>query len=904
MKQLDSITNDLLALPAGAASGSRPAGWLLWRALLLGLVLAFGAARPAQAGHFRYGSLTWRTIATDPSKQTVQFKVSQSWRRSFSAFENVTVGSTVLTDVLDFGDGSTADIVLTVTSVDVAGDSFYGEAAITHTYAAAGNYRAFFTNCCRLSTLANNANGSWFVNSLVNAGTGNNSPVSTVAPMVNLATGQNPASFLLPVSDPDGDAVTFALATVADFSGNPFQNAPTLAVDARTGRVTFNTAIMAVGQLYNAVIKVSDGQTSILVDFIISITATSTAPVFDYSLTPPNGFVYRLAPGQPLTFGVRATDSDPGDQVRLQAFGLPLGAGTAPALPTTANPVQSTFTWTPTVANLGTSIINFVAQDLAGVQASTSVTIEVTQRPVFDVPPTPAYGSVVQATPGTALSFPIQASDPDATDRVSLVSATGLPAGAGFSPALPTVAANPSRTQLSWTPAVANWGPHAVTLTARDTHGDQATHTLNFLINSAPAFTSQPGNLALVAGQPFRYNISATDPDLPYGDRLALEGPVLPAWLRLVDNGNGTATLSGTPGPADLGRHPVTLAAEDTYHHGNTYGHITQQFVLNVTAPAACAVRLTATGTNPNCLMANSGHSTLAVAGATAPLTYAWTGPNGYRSAAPSPSGLAAGTYAVTVTDANRCTATTRLTLTAPTPAVPPTVAVALSGSAVAGMPANTLFLGYGPQTATLTASGGVRYQWSPSAGLSNAGIANPVFAPTAAGTYTFTVTAFNAAGCGASASVTLRVLDARCGNNPNNPKVLICHNGHEICISPNAVPAHLAHRAQHGDYLGGCGSPPAAQPAAQPAAVLLEAFPNPLTAGSAVRLRVGATAPASVKIYNQMGYLMATLFNGVAEGGRDYLLPVKSAQWPAGLYLCHVVSQGQTRVQRLVVVK
>lgn len=898
MKQFDVTRNDLLPRPTGPAPQPRPAGGRVWRVLLLGLALAFGAARPAQAGHFRYGSLTWRTVATEPSQQTVQFKVSQSWRRSFSAFENLSVGSTVLTDVLDFGDGSTADIVLTVTAVDVAGDSFYGEAALTHTYAAAGSYRAFFTNCCRLSTLANNANGSWYVSSLVNAGTGNSSPVSTLAPMVNLATGQSPASFLLPVSDPDGDAVTFALASVADFGGNPFQNAPTLAVDARTGRVTFNTAMMAVGQLYNAVIKVSDGQTSIFVDFIISITAPSTAPVFDYSLTPPNGFVYRLAPGQPLTFGVRATDSDPGDQVRLQAFGLPVGAGTAPALPTTANPVQSTFTWTPTLANLGTSIINFVAQDLAGVQASTSVTIEVTQRPVFDVPPTPAHGSVVQAAPGTALSLPIQASDPDATDRVRLVSVAGLPAGASFAPALPTAAANPSRTQLSWTPAVANWGPHAITFTARDTHGDQATHTLNFIINSAPAFTSQPGGLALVVGQPFRYLLSATDPDLPYGDRLALAGPVLPAWLTLTDNGNGTATLSGTPGPANLGRHPVTLEAEDIYHHGNTYGHITQQFVLNVAAPAVCAVRLAAAGTNPDCLAA-SGRIALTVAGATAPITYAWTGPNGYRSAAPSPSGLAAGTYAVTVTDANRCTATTRLTLTAPAPALPPTVAIAISG-AVAGMPANTLFLGYGPPTATLTATGGVRYQWSPSAGLSNAGIATPVFAPTAAGLYTFTVTAFNAAGCGAAARVTLRVLDARCGNSPHNPKVLICHNGHEICVSPNAVPAHLAHRAQHGDYLGGCGTPLAAPPAE----VVLEAFPNPLTAGSAVHLRLSATGPASVKVYNQMGLLVATLFNGVAEGGRDYMLPVKSGQWPAGLYLCHVVSQGQTRVQRLLVTR
>ena len=42
-------------------------------------------------------------------------------------------------------------------------------------------------------------------------------------------------------------------------------------------------------------------------------------------------------------------------------------------------------------------------------------------------------------------------------------------------------------------------------------------------------------------------------------------------------------------------------------------------------------------------------------------------------------------------------------------------------------------------------------------------------------------------------------------GGGDNNPcsghKVLICHNGHEICVDTHAIPAHLA----HGDYLGEC---------------------------------------------------------------------------------------------------
>ena len=70
------------------------------------------------------------------------------------------------------------------------------------------------------------------------------------------------------------------------------------------------------------------------------------------------------------------------------------------------------------------------------------------------------------------------------------------------------------------------------------------------------------------------------------------------------------------------------------------------------------------------------------------------------------------------------------------------------------------------------------------------------------------------------------------------------------------------------------------------------------------MHFRTVATAPAQVRVYDPMGRLVATLFEGTAEGGRDYELPVNSGNWPAGLYMCHLVSQGATRTQRLEVAK
>ena len=1132
MKHLDSTTLRTAPVAQRSAASS-------WRLFWLCCLFVLGVASSANATHFRYGSITWRTVQTDATNRTVEFKVSQSWRRTF--YGAPTVGSTVNTGVLQFGDGGSASTVLVVTSVDLAADNFYGEAIIRHTYPAVGNYTAFFTGNARISTLVNNRDQSWYVSTVVNSGSGNNSPVSTLPPVVNLATNQAAASFQLPANDPDGHTLSYSLATPSDLPGVSFVNAPGLLVNATTGQVTFNTVGKAVGNLYNGIIKVSDGRTHIMVDFILQVTRSSVPPVFDYSQTPSNGFVYQLAPGQALTFNVRATDSDAGDVVRLQGIGLPPGSSMVPSLPVSGNPVASTFSWTPTLSTLGTSVINFVAQDLVGVQTTTSVTIQVSTKPVFDVPPTASNGSVFHVVPGSLISQPIQASNPDPANTVRIVNVSGLPAGAAFSPALPSPAANPTRTQLNWTPQVADWGLNTAVFTARNSTNDESQHTLKYIVNSAPSFLSapSPASLTVVAGQLFRYDIVMTDPDLPYGDELEVETPGLPSWLTLVDNHDGTGTLSGTPSIANAGNHPVTLVAADIYHHGPSYGLITQSFVINV---VPCNTQLSATGTNVSCNGKSDGSVQLAVSGGTAPFSYSWSGPNGYTSSVQNPGGLAAGTYTVTVTDANNCQETTQATLTEPVLEMPqiscssnlsvgndagacgavvaytvpqgthscrnvtttltsglpsgtqfplgtttvaytvsddagnsascsftvtvtdaeaptitapvslvvgtdatrcsasnvdlgqpvfgdnctgatvandapvvfalgtttvtwtvtdgagltatatqlvtvndltaptvatrnvtvtlvngaatvsaaqvdngsadacglrslvlsrttftcanlganavtltatdvhgnvasapatvtvvgaiptPSIAVTPSNSVYTGGVPTTLYLGYGPASATLTASGGVSYAWSPAAGLSSAIVANPVFTPTAPGAYTFTVTATNQFGCTATASVTITVVDVRCGNK--NDKVLVCHNGHEICISPNAVPAHLSGHAS--DKLGSC--PPAAARSVATAtggsANELAVYPNPTADQATVSFRSASNGNGQVTVYNTLGQRVASLYEGTVNGGQAYTFTLNGQNLATGLYECRLTINGKTESMRLVIAR
>lgn len=82
---------------------------------------------------------------------------------------------------------------------------------------------------------------------------------------------------------------------------------------------------------------------------------------------------------------------------------------------------------------------------------------------------------------------------------------------------------------------------------------------------------------------PYRYNLTATDPDLstPDKDTLTFSLVQAPGWLqgKLVDKGNGTAVLSGTPTNADVGKHTVTIEVTDA---GGLKNQETHTFVITV----------------------------------------------------------------------------------------------------------------------------------------------------------------------------------------------------------------------------------------------------------------------------------------------------------------------------------
>ena len=153
-------------------------------------------------------------------------------------------------------------------------------------------------------------------------------------------------------------------------------------------------------------------------------------------------------------------------------------------------------------------------------------------------------------------------------------------------------------------------------------------------------------------------------------------------------------------------------------------------FVLIDPAP----LTVSGTATDPQCYGDSSGAITLSVSGGTPPYTYQWSTGDTTQNL----TGVPAGTYTVTVTDANGCTASQTFTLTDP-----PQIIV--SSTAV-----NPLCYGDSTGSIDLTVTGGnppYTYQWS-------TGTTTQDLTGVPADTYTVVIT--DASGCSVSHTVIL----------------------------------------------------------------------------------------------------------------------------------------------------
>ena len=209
------------------------------------------------------------------------------------------------------------------------------------------------------------------------------------------------------------------------------------------------------------------------------------------------------------------------------------------------------------------------------------------------------------------------------------------------------------------------------------------------------------------------------------------------------NTGSATATMTGGTGPFTYTWN--TTPAQNTQ---TAVGLSAGTYIVTVTDANGCSAStsvtigntagpsVTATGTQAGCTVAN-GSATATPSGGTSPFTYLWnTTPVQNTQTA---NNLSAGTYSVTVTDANGCSATTSVTITS---TANPTVSA--SGTQAGCTVANG--------SASATPSGGTSpftYLWNTTP-AQNTQTANNL----SAGTYI--VIATDANGCSATTSVTI----------------------------------------------------------------------------------------------------------------------------------------------------
>ncbi|MEP2771607.1 MAG: putative Ig domain-containing protein [Fulvivirga sp.] len=363
----------------------------------------------------------------------------------------------------------------------------------------------------------------------------NDKPIFTSS-AVTAALQDNLYTYNITTTDPDaGDTRTITATLLPNWlaltdNGN---GTATLSGTPDNGDLGANPVVLLVKDVANA----SSEQ-----PFTINVDNANDPPAFNSSpiITGTEDQLY--------TYSISTSDPDAGDTRTISALSIPSwltlldnGDGTAE------------LTGTPLNQHVGNVSIVLNVRDALGANVNQNFTLNIANTnddPIFQSTP------ITSAVQSITYNYQVSVDDPDAGDNVTLT-ATTLPAWLDF-----TDNGNGSGS-LFGTPTNGDLGSHLVTIRALDDNGGDVYQ--NFTINvdnsnDPPAFTSSPITSA-TEDELYLYNITATDPDI--GDVLEIEALVIPVWLTLSDEGDGTATLEGTPLNANVGIADVVLELTD-----------------------------------------------------------------------------------------------------------------------------------------------------------------------------------------------------------------------------------------------------------------------------------------------------------------------------------------------------
>ena len=288
-----------------------------------------------------------------------------------------------------------------------------------------------------------------------------------------------------------------------------------------------------------------------------SVPAGISAPLASSTTWP----AYTPTPAPTITSGAAAwfTAGSPGS-VAVTTTGLPTPAlSETGALPSGLTFFDNgngtaTLSGTPAAGTGGQYAITIAATNTTGA-GTQSFTLYVY------APPAITSANAATFTVGTAGTFTVTTST--AVFPIPAISESGAPSWVSFKD-------NGNGTaNLTGTPPAGSVGSYPITITATNTIGMPATQSFTLTVGQAPAITSAATATATV-GTALSFAVTTSGTPVPH---LAETGS-LPSGVSLVDNGNGTATLGGTP--ATAGSYPITMTA------ANASGTVNQSFTLTV----------------------------------------------------------------------------------------------------------------------------------------------------------------------------------------------------------------------------------------------------------------------------------------------------------------------------------
>ena len=281
------------------------------------------------------------------------------------------------------------------------------------------------------------------------------------------------------------------------------------------------------------------------------------------------------------SYSVVASDVDTGDTLTITAPTIPAWL----ALTATGGGTE-TLSGTPADADVGTHNVTLRVND-GTVDVDQSFTITV--NAVNDAPVNNLASAAETMAEDTTLTFTganlISISDDaganevqvtlTATSTLTLSGVAGLTFSVGDGTADSNMAFTGTTTDINtaldgmvYTPTADYNGPGSVQIVTNDqgyTGGgalsDDDTVSITITaVNDAPMFTSTPAVTTVDEDSAFSYSVVTTDVDV---NAVTITDPTTATWLTLVDNGDGTGTLSGIPTNDDVGTHNITLQVSD-----------------------------------------------------------------------------------------------------------------------------------------------------------------------------------------------------------------------------------------------------------------------------------------------------------------------------------------------------